>query len=272
MLQTVRLLINLGVVLQGQIRSSSPRPTGNQESPSALANRPTNESSPVPLKAPCPVLQIIEMALQRQKAVTSSEFVGSASTPRSVMVSTAGAENELLRLLGQSAGRLPQSPTTLKGTAPDSTALLALLQNSNKDASKSSQHLLASFSGRQPTQSDLLNKINLGEVLNLAAQMKPSGTATPQGGLRQVFSSTRRPPAHSTKDSSTTKGRLQAATTAGSGGSSGSAQGLVDVAINMTRAMSTLMGQVIQGAAQSLQSFVRERTGNLAKYFSFGSG
>nr|CAD7411524.1 unnamed protein product [Timema poppensis] len=56
------------------------------------------------------------------------------------------------------------------------------------------------------------------------------------------------------------------------GGSSGSAQGLVDVAINMTRAMSTLMGQVIQGAAQSLQSFVRERTGNLAKYFSFGSG
>nr|CAD7411586.1 unnamed protein product [Timema cristinae] len=277
-----------------QIRSSSPRPTGNQESPSALANRPTNESSPVPLKAPCPVLQIIEMALQRQKAVTSSEFVGSASTPRSVMVSTVGAENELLRLLGQSAGRLPQSSTTLKGTAPDSTALLALLQNSNKDASKSSQHLLASFSGRQPTQSDLLNKINLGlanalivlssiaedgeievrisEVLNLAAQMKPSGTATPPGGLRQVFSSTRRPPAHSTKDSSTTKGRLQAATTAGSGGSSGSAQGLVDVAINMTRAMSTLMGQVIQGAAQSLQSFVRERTGNLAKYFSFGSG
>ncbi|CAG2068638.1 unnamed protein product, partial [Timema podura] len=78
------------------------------------------------------------------------------------MVSTAGAENELLRLLGQSAGRLPQSPTTLKGTSPDSTALLALLQNTNKDASKSSQHLLASFSGRQPTQSELLNKINLG--------------------------------------------------------------------------------------------------------------
>nr|CAD7591513.1 unnamed protein product [Timema genevievae] len=201
----------LGNSLQVQTRSSSPRPTGNQDSPSALANR------------------IIEMALQRQKAATPSQLVGSASTPRSVMVSTAGAENELLRLLGQSAGRLPQSPTALKGTSPDSTALLALLQNTNKDASKSSQHLLASFSGRQPTQSELLNKINLGvlpttkvtrrggvgrtpetwppqamclsvgpqEVLSLAAQMKPSsspGTATPQGGLRQVFSTGEKPP------------------------------------------------------------------------------
>nr|CAD7411522.1 unnamed protein product [Timema poppensis] len=48
------------IALQGQTRSSSPRPTGNQDSPSALANR------------------IIEMALQRQKAVTSSQLVGSA--------------------------------------------------------------------------------------------------------------------------------------------------------------------------------------------------
>nr|CAD7441219.1 unnamed protein product [Timema bartmani] len=304
----------LGNSLQVQTRSSSPRPTGNQDSPSALANRV--KAPPAPLKASLSLVTDNRDGLAETESSDSftvgwfsarsslypSPPLCSQSTPRSVMVSTAGAENELLRLLGQSAGRLPQSPTTLKGTAPDSTALLALLHNTNKDASKSSQHLLASFSGRQPTQSELLNKINLGEVLSLAAQMKPSsspGTATPQGGLRQVFSSTGRPPALSTKGSSTTKGRLQAATTAGSGGSSGSAQGLVDVAINMTRAMSTLMGQVIQvrpprvlleissslylvlivpsmslyqGAAQSLQSFVRERTGNLAKYFNFGSG